>query len=376
MRVVVNARFLIKDKLEGIGWFSYEVLKRMVLSHPEVEFIFLFDRPFDSSFIFSDNVKGVQLSPSARHPFLWYVWFEWAVARYVKKASPDVFFSPDGFLSLRAKARQVVVCHDISFEHFPQYVPGLVKRYYKYFTPKYLKRAHQVVSVSNFVKQDIFQYYGIDPSKITVANNAARDAFQPMGQSEQEAFKAEHTQGEDYFIYVGAIHPRKNVELIIQAFEQYKLKTKSTIQLVLLGRLAWQTGEFERRLTNSPVRKDIILPGYCTTVQLVQYTAAAQAMIYVSKSEGFGIPLLEAMQCGVPLIVSDQTSLPEVAGDAALICSVDDKEQLAEYMEAIILNEDLRADLIQKGYKRVKHYTWDRAAEVCFSAIEKAAQSS
>ena len=376
MRVVVNARFLIKDKLEGIGWFSYEVLTRMVLAHPEVEFIFLFDRPFDSSFIFADNVKGVRLSPPARHPFLWYVWFEWAVARYVKKASADVFFSPDGFLSLRSKLPQVVVCHDIAFEHFPQYVPGLVKRYYKYFTPKYVQSAHQVVTVSNFVKQDIVQYYGIDASKITVANNAARAAFKPMSQSARDAFKAKHTHGEDYFIYVGAIHPRKNVELIIQAFEQYKLKTKSTIKLVLLGRLAWQTDTFERQLAHSPVRQDIILPGYCTTDQLVQYTAGAQAMIYVSKSEGFGIPLLEAMQCGVPLIVSDQTSLPEVAGDAALICPVDDNDQLAVYMEAIMLDEDLRADLIQKGYKRVKHYTWDRAAKVCFDAIEKAAHSN
>ena len=372
MKIVVNARFLIKDKLEGIGWFSHEVLRRMVEAHPEDEFIFLFDRPFDDTFLYAPNVKGVQLFPPARHPFLWYLWFEIAVKRYLNKHKPDAFFSPDGYLSLKASCPQVMVCHDIAFMHYPEYVPKLVNKYYRHYTPKFLKRADRVVTVSEFVKSDIYSTYNTPKDKIVVANNAAREAFEVIDEGERNAIQDQFTSGQPYFLYVGAIHPRKNVGLILKGFEQYKAKYNSDLKLVLLGRMAWQTDEFEQQLKHSPYAKDIVLPGYCTSETLVKITAGARAMVYVSKSEGFGIPLLEAMRCDVPLIISDKTSLPEVAGDAALKVGIDDHEQLAEHMNSIHTSESLRSDLISKGRSRVSFYTWERAANVCYAAILEA----
>ena len=372
MKIVVNARFLIKDKLEGIGWFSHEVLRRMVEAHPEDEFIFLFDRPFDDTFLYAPNVKGVQLFPPARHPFLWYLWFEIAVKRYLNKHKPDAFFSPDGYLSLKASCPQVMVCHDIAFMHYPEYVPKLVNKYYRHYTPKFLKRADRVVTVSEFVKSDIYSTYNTSKDKIVVANNAAREAFEVIDEGERNAIQDQFTSGQPYFLYVGAIHPRKNVGLILKGFEQYKAKYNSDLKLVLLGRMAWQTDEFEQQLKHSPYAKDIVLPGYCTSDTLVKITAGARAMVYVSKSEGFGIPLLEAMRCDVPLIISDKTSLPEVAGDAALKVGIDDHEQLAEHMNSIHTSESLRSDLISKGRSRVSFYTWERAASVCYAAIQEA----
>ena len=100
MKIAINTRFLLKDKLEGIGWFTYEAVKRMVLAHPEHEFHFLFDRKYAEEFIFAKNVTPHVLFPPARHPFLWYAWFEYAVPRALKKIKPDVFLSTDGYLSL------------------------------------------------------------------------------------------------------------------------------------------------------------------------------------------------------------------------------------------------------------------------------------
>lgn len=373
MKIVVNARFLIKDKLEGIGWFSHEVLRRMVEEHPKDEFIFLFDRPFDESFLYASNVRGVQLFPPARHPFLWYLWFEVAVKRYLNKLKPDAFFSPDGYLSLKALCPQVMVCHDIAFMHYPEYVPKLVNRYYRYYTPKFLTRADSIVTVSEFVKSDIHSIYNTSKDKIVVANNAAREVFEVLHDEEIKKIQDQFTSGKPYFLYVGAIHPRKNVGLVLKGFDQYKAKYNSDLKLVLLGRMAWQTDEFEQQLKNSPYATDIVLPGYCSSETLVRITAAARAMVYVSKSEGFGIPLLEAMRCDVPLIISDQTSLPEVAGDAALTVGIDDYKKLADQMHQIHSSKDLRNDLISKGRARVSFYTWERAAEVCYSAILKAA---
>ena len=372
MKIVVNARFLIKDKLEGIGWFSHEVLRRMVEAHPEDEFIFLFDRPFDDTFLYASNVKGIRLFPPARHPFLWYLWFEIAVKRYLNKHKPDAFFSPDGYLSLKASCPQIMVCHDIAFMHYPEYVPKLVNKYYRHYTPKFLNRADRIVTVSEFVKSDIHSTYETLKDKILVANNAAREAFEVIDEGERKAIQDRFTSGQAYFLYVGAIHPRKNVGLILKGFEEYKSKYNSDLKLVLLGRMAWQTDEFEQQLKNSIYAKDIVLPGYCTSETLVKITAGARAMVYVSKSEGFGIPLLEAMRCDVPLIISDKTSLPEVAGDAALRVGIDDHEQLAEHMNSIHTSESLRNDLISKGRSRVSFYTWERAANVCYAAIQEA----
>ena len=99
MRIAVNTRLLLKDKLEGIGWFTFETLKRITKNHPEHEFIFLFDRPYDKEFIFSENIIPVVIQPPARHPFLWYLFFEWSIPAALKKYKADIFISPDGWLS-------------------------------------------------------------------------------------------------------------------------------------------------------------------------------------------------------------------------------------------------------------------------------------
>ena len=124
MRIAINTRFLLKDKLEGIGWFTFEVVKQLVTNHPEHEFIFLFDRPYDKSFVFAKNVTPVVINPPARHPLLWYWWFEWSVPYALKKHKIDLFFSPDGYLSLKTNVPTVIVMHDLAFEHHPEDVQG------------------------------------------------------------------------------------------------------------------------------------------------------------------------------------------------------------------------------------------------------------
>ena len=137
MKIAVNARFLLKGKLEGIGWFTHEVLKRVVQNHPEHEFIFIFDRPYHEDFIYGKNVTPIVVPPPARHPILWYIWFEWSVKLVLKKHKPDLFISTDGFLSLSTKVPQLLVIHDLAFEHFPEHLPFKFRYYLRKFTPKF-----------------------------------------------------------------------------------------------------------------------------------------------------------------------------------------------------------------------------------------------
>ena len=131
MRIAVNTRLLIKNRLDGMGWYKYHTLKRMTVAHPEHEFYFIFDRPFDAEFIFSDNITPLITSPPARHPVLWYFWFEVSIPRLFSKIKPDLFLSPDGYLSLSTKVPSVPVIHDINFHHRPFDLPLSSRIFYR-----------------------------------------------------------------------------------------------------------------------------------------------------------------------------------------------------------------------------------------------------
>lgn len=133
MNILVNTRLLLPNRLEGIGWFTHELMKRVVKNHPEHIFYFLFDRAYDKQFVYAENVIPIVFGPQARHPFLYLLWFEWVVPKIIKKYNIDLFFSPDHFLSLRANVPSVLAIHDLNFMHYPQHFPLIESWYYRFF---------------------------------------------------------------------------------------------------------------------------------------------------------------------------------------------------------------------------------------------------
>ncbi|HNE87384.1 MAG TPA: glycosyltransferase family 1 protein, partial [Chitinophagales bacterium] len=251
MRIGVNARFLLKDKMEGIGVFTDEICKRLVKLMPEHTFYFYFDRDFDLSFIYSENIIGKKVFPPTRHPILWKWWFDYVLPKQMEKDKIDIFLSTDGYCSLNTNIPQILTIHDIAFEHFPEYIPFLHAKFMRYYTPKYIEKAAKIITVSEFSKQDIIQQYKLDSNKIEVVYNAF---FEAQNDSQEYKFKI----NVPYFIFIGAIHPRKNVLNLIEAFEKFKQKTSSEFKMVLIGRDAWHNEEFKTNLRKSSVQKDII----------------------------------------------------------------------------------------------------------------------
>lgn len=352
-----------------MGWFTYEVVRRIVLDHPEHEFIFFFDRPFDAEYIFAENVTPVVLFPPARHPFLWYLWFEWSVARALKKYQPDVFLSTDNFLTLNTNVPTVLVTHDIAHHHFPKQVSFWPRKYYQYFVPKFNRKAERIVAVSEFTKKDVVDTYNIVSEKIAVACNGCRERFRPITAAEKAIVKAEYANGEDYFFYVGAIHPRKNVVRLIAAFDEFKKATQSPMKLLLAGRMAWQTGAVSEILEKITCREDVVFLGYLNDDELPKLTAAALASTYTSLFEGFGIPILEAMFCDTPVLTSTISSMPEVAGDAAILVNPNSIDEIANGMKLLYENGDLREELVKKGRIKRQKFSWERAAEVVYENL-------
>ncbi len=371
MKIAVNTRFLIKNRLEGIGWFTYETLKRITSNHPEHSFIFFFDRAYPKEFIFSNNVTPEILFPSARHPFLWYYWFERAIPRAIKKHQPDLFISTDGYLSLSASTKTLLVMHDLSFEHYPNDVPFTARKYYKYFSKRYAKKANRLVTVSEYTKNDIIKTYGIAEDKIDIVYNGVNEVFKPLNQADKQNIKDRYTRGADYFIYVGSLHPRKNILSLLKAFEQYKRTSQSDIKLVIVGRKAWKNSDMLGFYNSMKHKQDVIFTGHLLMEELCLVLGTALALVYISYFEGFGIPLLEAMYCDVPIITSNVTSMPEVAGKAALLVDPFSIDEITAAMKKIAEDETLRKKLIMEGIKQREKFSWDKSAARLWQSIEK-----
>ncbi|MGB3077209.1 MAG: glycosyltransferase family 1 protein [Chitinophagales bacterium] len=373
MKIAVNTRFLLKNKLEGIGWFTYESLKRITQQHPEHEFVFLFDRPYPEEFIFSSNVTAMVIFPPARHPFLWYWWFEHAVPAALKKIKPDLFLSTDGYLSLHTKLPQVTVMHDLAFEHFPDHVPAMTMRYYKYYMPRFAKKAKRIATVSEYSKQDIVKIYGVAPEKIDVVYNGSNELFKPLKKEEQEVVKQQFTTGDPYFIYAGALQPRKNIINLFKAFDFFKKSNHCNIKLVMAGR-NWSYDEAMKVHAAMQFKEEVIFPGHLTRLDLSRLMGAAEALVYVSLFEGFGIPIVEAMHCDVPVITSNISSMPEVAGDSGLLVDPYSVTDIAEKMELILKDKKLCMQLIEKGRLQRKQFTWQRTADRLWECMMKAVE--
>lgn len=370
MRIAINTRFLLSRKMEGFGWFTYEISKRLVEQHPEHTFILFFDRKYDPKFIFGDNVIPVILNPPARHPFLFVIWFEIAVRRALKKYHPDVFLSPDGYLSLKADVPQIPVIHDLNFEHHLKDIPWLERNYFRYFFPKFAQKAAKIVTVSHYSKADIVQQYGISPQKINVAWNGASELFQPISELEKASVRAQFSVGKPYFIFVGALHPRKNVGRLLQAFEVF-IQNGGTEDMVIVGENLFTKNAGYLKGISADTLKRIHFTGHLPLTSLVRVLAGACCLTYVPYFEGFGIPIVEAMRCGVPVISGNLTSLPEVAGDAALYVDPFNVSEITAAMQQISNDENLRNELSVKGLERAKLFNWDFTADKIWETIKE-----
>lgn len=385
MRIAVNAIFLQKGKLEGYGWFVQEVFSRLAKKFPEHEFLFVFDRPFDQDFLFEKNCTGVVVKPAARQVLAFKIWYDFTAAQQVKKWKADVWIQPYGFCSLTSKVPQLLMVHDISFKHFPKQVSWHQRLYYHWGTPRFLKKAKEILTVSEFSKQDILEHYSLTAvnhitaenslaNKISVVHGAARSIFQPIHWSDKDATKGSYADGREYFLFIGGIHPRKNLMNLLKAFSLFKKWQKSNMKLLVAGRLAWQYEDLVEKLKTYKYREDVVMLDYVSDEQLAKITASAYALVYPSLFEGFGLPIIEAMQAGTPVICSNTSSMPETAADAALFADPNDPDAIAKQMLALYKDESLRNAQLEKGIQRAGEFNWDKTADQVWNAILKTAR--
>ena len=370
MRIGVNTRLFVKGKMDGIAWFAYEILKRIVIQHPEHEFVFFFDRPYNTEFIFSRNVKPVIVKPQARHPILWYIFFEYGIRKALRKEKIDLFISPDGWVSLGTHVKTINVIHDLNFEYYPSFFPFLVRKYLLRFFPKFAKKADRLITVSEFSKQDMANLYHINAEKISVVYNAASDDFFPVDKETKEQTVNKLTNGNPYFVFVGSAHKRKNVERIMLAFDKFRDKY-ANYKFVFAGSNKYWDDDIKKTYHQLKHKSEIVLTGYISTEEMNRVVSSALALVYPSLFEGFGVPIVEGFAARVPVITSHITSMPEVAGDAALLVNPFQIDEIVNAMERIASDEHLRTKLIQLGVERNRIFSWDKSAQQFWNIVNE-----
>ena len=362
MKIAINTRLLIENELEGIGRFSFEIVKRIVKKYPSVQFHLIFDRPYSKKFLFEKNVIAHVLRPKTRHPIIWYYWFEIQLPKLLKNIKADLLISLDGFLTTKLDIPKINVLHDINFEHRPQDLPFFYRKYYKYYIPKYCHLSNKIITVSNFSKYDISQKYNIPKEKIRVVYNGVSKDFYSININQKNEIKKKYTSGEDYFIFIGSLHKRKNIIRMLKAFDLFKTKTNSKTKFIIIGKKRWWSNNMQKTYNNLKYKKDITFTGYVEDNVLNGLISSAKCLCFVSLFEGFGLPIVEAMKCGVPVITSNTSSMPEICGKAGLIVNPEKTQEIALAMEKINQDQQLCDYLIKNGIERSKIFNWEKSA--------------
>jgi len=357
--------------MDGIGLFAFESFKKIVLANPNTEFLFIFDREPHKDFLYAKNITPIVVGPKARHPLLYIVWYQFSLKRVLKKYKPDVFVGTDGMIPLLTDVKTLAVIHDLNFEHHPEYLPKIIKNYYCNYFPKFSRKSTRIATVSEYSKQDIIDVYEINTEKIDVVYNGPNENFVPVSENEKLNVKAQYTGGQDFFLFIGTLHPRKNLVNLFKAFNQFKIETNSSVKLLIVGRKMWWTGEIEDAYNSLEHKNDIVFGGRINEKELYKITASAFALTYVPFFEGFGIPLVEAMNCGVPVITSNITSMPEVVEDAGVLVDPFSVKEIANAMINLHDNENLRKSLSEKSLFQAKKFSWDKTANLLWQSILK-----
>jgi len=277
---------------------------------------------------------------------------------------------------LRTRVPRITVLHDLAFEHFPLDVGLLQRKYYHFFVPRFAQASGQVVAVSEATKADIVRTYGLAPAKISVAYNAPAPLFRPQPAAAQRETRRRFSHGQPYFLFVGALQPRKNLGNLLRAFDSFKTAGGPAVagaQLLVVGRPAWKAGPIFDAYQAMHHKAAVHFTGRVADAELAGLYAAALATVYVPYFEGFGIPIVEAQASGCPVLTANVSAMPEVAGEGgALLVDPHSTENIAAGLARLWHEPALRQQLVARGHANLHRFSWDRSAEVLWAAISAA----
>lgn len=363
MRIAVHAADLDHNRIDGTRVYLFNMLKNFGELSKDNSFL-IYHRNFFNHHLTPPEFNNYSIK-KVPFPFLW---TQTRFAFEIFRDKPDVLWMPVHNMPIirRKKLKTVVTVHDLAFKIFPQYFTkkDLIKL--NRLTDLAVKNADHIIAVSNSTKNDILRFYPeIKAEKISVIYHGFdRELFQrEIPQEESESIlKSYNLKPKSYLLYVGAIQPRKNLEVLVEAFEEIKSNHKD-LKLVIAGAPAWKSGSTIEKINKSKFKNDIIVTGNLEFKKVSVFYRNAKIFIFPSLYEGFGIPVLEAMASNVPVICARNSSLIEAGGDAAVYFETGNSQELAGCINKILKDEFFEKELVQKGIEHVKSFSWEKCAQ-------------
>lgn len=379
MRIAFNATSLLSP-LTGIGHYCQQ-LAMGLSNHADVEADFFYGAVWDKQVRHTPLPGAAGLIPWVRS----HVPYSYALRRWVQNSrfsqhtqekAFDLYHEPN-ILPLPFGGPTVITVHDLSWIRYPQaHPPERVRAMNTYFEPA-LSRASLILTDSEFVKTELIDVFGVDPVRIRPVLLGVDALFHPRSVVEtRSVLSALGLVHQQYLLAVGTLEPRKNLALALRAFMLLPPRLRKQFPLVLVGMKGWNTSELERQLAPLVAAGEVRQLGYLPRGDLAAVIAGAVALVYPSIYEGFGLPPLEAMACGVPAITSNVSSIPEVVGDTGLMVHPQDTQGLAQAMQLLVEAPEVRQGLAQKALARSAQFTWAHCVDQTIDAYRRVLSSS
>ncbi len=351
----------------GTEYYSYEIIKN-IIKNKNFNFILYSKTPLN----YVDNLPNVE---NKVMPFF-RLWSQFRLSLEIAKNPPDVLFEPAHTIPLYHGKKTVVTLHDIGFKYFPQlYTP--LERYYHNWCMKYsINHATEIISISEATKKDIIKIYNADSKKINIIYHGyEKNKYFPLkkGETVPEWLR----EMKPYIYFIGRLEAKKNITTLIKAFGDLKKDSSIKHKLVLAGRPGYLYEDIKAEIDNlnPQVKKDVIELGYVEDEKVSALMRNADILAFPSKFEGFGMPLVEAMACGVPVVGSNSTSIPEITKDCALLTDPENWKGLSNNIEKLIKDNNLYNKLSKKGIERAKVFNWEKSAQETLKVLERVAKS-
>jgi len=378
MTIGIDIRMLAQGMQTGVEEYVVNLLANMLSLNPNIKFKLFYNgyrkTELNYDWLKLPNVELVQFNIPNKILDTSLYFLNYPKINKLLKGI-DVFFSPHIFLSATSqKCKSVVTFHDLSFEKYPEFYSNSKNYWHFSMNPKkQARRADKIIAVSESTKNDLVELYKINPEKIKVIySGVSLESGIWNLEFRVTKVKEKYNLPEKYILYLGTLEPRKNIIGLIKAFEIFKTKFKSRrrhsgmspsrFKLIIAGSKGWLYKNIFKTIENSPVKNDIIFTGFIDDEDKSVLYSLADLFIYPSFYEGFGFPPLEAMACGTPVITSNVSSIPETVGDAAITVNPYNLDELYRAMEMVLSDENLKNNLIKKGFVQAKKFSWQKCA--------------
>lgn len=370
MRIGIDGRAAKWYRGTGIGTYTYELVNSLNSVDNKNDYLVFMPDNCKDSLNLNSNFIQANITEAAEGGF----WDVVNIPNILKDYKIDLYHVPQNGIGLPVEkdCPFLITLHDVIPFKMPETVSKSYLKIFKENIPSIIERCDGIVTVSDYSKKDIVETLNFPEEKIFVTYLANEDIYMPIDKIlSRYIIKKNYSITDKYILYVGGFSPRKNILGLIEAFSILMEKYHENIKLVIAGRKGSSYETYKIRAEELNIDDKVLFPGFIALGDLPYLYNASELFIYPSFYEGFGLPPIEAMACGVPVIASDTTSIPEIAGDSARLIDPCNTSDMAEAMLNVLQDEKLRNELIEKGLKRSRQLSWKNTARQMLNVYEK-----